>query len=37
MKETTINCPECGGQMEWSEEKSIWICLECGLELDKIW
>jgi len=37
MKEKTINCPECGGQMEWNEKEDVWICLECGLELDEEW
>jgi len=33
--DTCINCPNCGGQMVWDGE--VYICTECGLEIDKKW
>ncbi len=34
MKET-INCPNCGSQMIW--DGKVYVCSECGLELDEEW
>lgn len=27
-------CPKCGGVMHWDDEDDLWLCSNCGAEIE---
>ena len=28
------DCPECDGIMHWDDEDELWLCSNCGMEIE---